>query len=163
MSYDIFIDCPQCKHTIKASSDLVGVVVDCPDCDYQFKLPDIREGTNPRLRKSKAKLPPAGTQDSESNIDELSHLEDQMRSLLRRQRDQLNQMNLLSSNCSLIQKQLEFLTGGKARVDRDQIAPGYILEQASHRASTWIRLSKISGWTSVVVMVGVGLWIYCSR
>lgn len=109
MEHDIFFDCPLCNHTIKASSDLVGVPVACPDCGNEFKVPEILDGRNPRLRSQMS--PPAVESDPRLRgvLMDLEHLEGSMNSLLRRQRQQIQQLDFLEENCTLVFKQLNLL------------------------------------------------------
>lgn len=156
MVYDIFFDCPQCSHTIKVSSDLVGVKVECPDCGNEFKVPEIRDGLNPRLR---SQLPVSGSRklpETVELLEKLGGLEKDLRSLLRRQVEQIKQIDFIEGNATLMLKQLRLLeTSASVEEEEGGTPDPGSPEKPLARASTtgWLRWSQICGWLTL----GVGL------
>lgn len=118
MEHDVYVDCPSCGHTLKVANDLVGAVVECPDCSYTFEVPDIREGLNPRFREDLDQ----GLRDELPN---LTLLHTGLKSLSRRNRGQIEQIELLHENTDLLLKQVNLLKQGRfpASADEKSAAP----------------------------------------
>ncbi|MDF3127761.1 hypothetical protein P0Y35_00995 [Kiritimatiellaeota bacterium B1221] len=159
MIHDIFFDCPNCSHTIKVSSDLVGVLVECPDCANEFKVPDIRDGLNPRLRSQQ--IPHFNHLVRKSELmDDLLGLERGLYTLMRRQSEQIKQIEFIEGNATLVLKQLRLLdvhppqkkwepaSGEDAVAEPAEVPAGSI---------PWLRYSLICGWLTLVGVVVFGV------
>lgn len=159
MVHDIFFDCPQCKHTIKASSDLVGVPVDCPDCGNEFKVPRILDGMNPRLRNQKRPIPAASSPKLGNALEDLLQLEISLQSLLRRQRQQIHQLDFLEENCNLIFKQLNLIERpGQTLPQVKADATGSPSETVSGvPGARWEKWSLVCGGVTLLVSLMVGI------
>jgi hypothetical protein len=165
MEHDIFFDCPLCHHTIKASADLVGIPVACPDCGNEFKVPEILDGLNPRLRSQTAPEPNTSMPRLRNALDDLQHLDVAMRSLLRRQHQQLKQLNFLEENCSLIHKQLNLLERPISAVGA---LPAKEVENPSTLAAEmlnvfWGRWSLVCGVLTLLAAVTVGVLLIITQ
>lgn len=159
MDHDIFFDCPLCNHTIKASSSLVGVPVACPDCGNEIKVPRILDGLNPRFRSQQKLAQGKASPGLRHAVEELTHLEMEMRSLLRRQRQQLRQLTFLEDNCTLVCKQLKLLprsaAGSPVPYTGEGADRGLTASEVSKPA--WERWSFACGVLTLLVTVTVGL------
>lgn len=162
MIYDFFLDCPRCSHTIKVSSDLVGVLVECPDCANEFKVPEIRDGLNPRLRSQQ--VPDLNFVVRKSDLmDDLLGLERGLYSLMRRQTEQIKQIEFIEGNATLILKQLRLLDvlpphsspefDKKEGVSEDE-------NKALAGAMPWLRYSLICGCVTLVGVLVFGLMLF---
>ncbi len=161
MIHDIFFDCPQCSHSIKVSSDLIGVLVECPDCANEFKVPEIRDGLNPRLRSQQ--IPDLNLMVRKSELmDDLLGLERGLYSLMRRQTEQIKQIDFIEGNATLILKQLRLLdmVPPQNKPDSDAVE-GESTEDNEALAGTipWLRYSMICGWVTLGGAVVFGLML----
>jgi hypothetical protein len=153
MLYDIFFDCPQCNHTIKVSSDLVGDSVDCPDCDNAIQVPDIRDGINPRLKsqtEAKASPPTRRLADLEKDIE---HLGAGLHSILRRQAEQIKQTDFLEGNCNLLYKQLTLLDLNSPTTNGIPLKPAFQNTIAPATTRNWIKWSVAFSLASLCVAI----------
>jgi lysine biosynthesis protein LysW len=153
MENDVYVDCPSCGHTLKVANDLIGAMVECPDCSFEFEVPDIQEGLNPRLRSDSTEKPlPA------RELPDLSDLGKGLTSLLRRQRAQIEQIEFLHGNSDLFCKQLEMLKQSASRKSTEGEAEppsGMKADPASTPQSQWIRWSLVCGCVSIGLAVVV--------
>ncbi|MDA3872744.1 MAG: hypothetical protein PF795_02150 [Kiritimatiellae bacterium] len=149
MDNDLYVDCPSCGHTVKVANDLIGAMVECPDCSFDFEVPDIREGLNPRFRRDEESVP-----GPEYGLPDLGHLQDGLKSLLRRNRAQVDQIDLLTENTDLLLKQVNMLTPARM----PNAAEGKITQTGTAEANpTWFRWSLICGCISVAAALIVAV------
>lgn len=112
MRDDFYYDCPECGHTMLLSPDQVGGSVECPDCRTELRIPDIREGVNPRIRSRESggvkpeRVPPKGVADSG---DRLETLEEGLRNLTLKNNTRIEQMALMQKSAELLRRQLGLL------------------------------------------------------
>jgi len=153
MENDIFFDCPQCNHTIKVSSELVGVEVECPDCANEFKVPDIRDGLHPRLRSQVQGKNFPGNGAYPELDDNLEGLEESLKSLLRRQNEQIQQMDLLEEAAHLLHKQVAMISPSRNAHTAPLAEPAFEHESS---ANGWLRWSHIFGWLTLGLTLLIG-------
>jgi DNA-directed RNA polymerase subunit RPC12/RpoP len=159
MPHDIFFDCPQCNHTIKVSSDLVGNPVECPDCANEIFVPDIRDGINPRFRSPNDTDAPLSSKTVADLKNDLEHLGAGLRSIVRRQKEQIKQTDFLEGNCNLIYKQLTMLELKSPVADETalNVSPQYEAAHSPSSPRNWIKWSIAFSLSSLGTAVVVAL------
>lgn len=111
MKDDIYFDCPECSHTMVVSPDQVGGQVECPDCGHDIRVPDIREGMNPRYRSER----PAHSLNESSKpafadcLVQLSSLSDGLKRLSQKTEGRIEEMGHLEKSVNLVHQQLGLL------------------------------------------------------
>lgn len=110
MENDLYFDCPECSHTLMVESTLVGQLVECPDCAKEVPVPDIRDGRNPRFKRTAPKPErQAGTLLAKREEAAADLLVEEMSSLQRRMKEQGRQLEYIRFNAELSVKQIQLL------------------------------------------------------
>lgn len=163
MDNDLYVDCPSCGHTVKVANDLVGAMVQCPDCSFDFEVPDIREGLNPRFKTEEKSTPRPEHDRPEHDFPDLGHLHSGLKSLLRRNRAQVKQIDLLNENTDLFVKQVNMLASARfPKAAGDNTSPRRITDAnpASGSNSPWFCWSLICGCISIAAALIVALVLF---
>ncbi|MGA0334349.1 MAG: hypothetical protein ACO3N7_04850 [Kiritimatiellia bacterium] len=156
MDHDIFFDCPQCSHTLKVSSSLIGVLVECPECVRSFKVPDVRDGLHPRLRRKSLLL--TSTNGDERLDDRLERLKEGFSDLRNQQKELLHGLKFLDENARIILKQVKLIAApqltpppqGTGMIPRSE-------PSLTENADIWLRWSRIFGWLTLGISLGIGI------
>lgn len=149
MDNDLYVDCPSCGHTVKVANDLIGARVDCPDCSVDFEVPDIRVGLNPRFRREKSNTTAPGY-----DLPDLGDLHAGLKSLLRRNRAQVEQIDFLTENSDLLLKQVNMLTPSSFPKAAEGTTPQPRTADAN---PIWFRWSLICGCISIAAALVVAV------
>lgn len=147
MDNDLYVDCPSCGHTVKVANDLIGAMVECPDCSFDFEVPDIREGLNPRFRSEEENVFP-----SEYDLPDLDNMHSGLKSLLRRQRRQAEQIDLMTENTGLLLKQVNMLSPARLPKSVEATIPR---TKSAEPNPVWFRWSLICGCVSIAAALVV--------
>lgn len=166
MVHDIFFDCPQCSHTIKVSSDLVGVKVECPDCANEFRVPDIRDGLRPRLRSQVSAELSMNQTTHRDLMEDLVQLEQGLRGLMRRQLEQIKQIDFIEGKSNLLLRQLRLLELPPVRELPEEEGTGISSRETdspSKPMGGWLRWSMICGWLTLGMALLFGILLLRTR
>jgi hypothetical protein len=157
METDFYFDCPICTHTVMVDAGLVGQLVECPDCLNEIKVPEIRDGLNPRFKAEEAyrralrDVPPVPKR--EGVVAEV--LVENLECLLRRREEQGRQMDYICHNAELCLKQIQLLQKPSAEVGAPSSAASAESDDSSVKGNGFLKCSVGFACLTVVAAVVV--------
>jgi len=149
MQDDVYFDCPECGHALVVGVTMAGSLVECPDCGGEIRVPEVREGVNPRDREEVERELESTREAVRACADQVEGIGERLNSLSRRMDTQRNQVVHLLASAELVRQRISRLRPGASK-------GGAVSEGASDSVKwAWISLG-LSILTMLAVLVA--LW-----